>query len=620
MSRVTVTSLVSLILKQLHATLPILYRAAPMEWQGWFTVAIVLVALAAMIREIAAPDLVLMAVLVSLGVVGILSPAEMFAGFANPVVPAIGALFAVSAGLRQTGALDLALGHLLGRRHSTRSAIARISAPVMALSAFLNNAPIVAMMTPGILDWARRNRVSPSRFLIPLSYSSILGSITTIIGTSTNLTVAGLILETEMAPMGFFELLPVGLPICVVGMLYLVLAAPRLLPDRMAPGEEVGERRREYVASMRVEPGCTLIGQSVETAGLRALPGLFLVEIDRGGRVITPVAPDVTMVEGDRLVFAGVVSTIVDLQRIRGLVPVPEEENAIGTGAALHHSMAEVVVSTSSPLVGASIREANFRTVYDAAVIGVHRNGERVPGKIGEIVLRPGDTLLIQCAQGFMRAHRNSPDFYLVSELETGGKLRYELAWLALAILVAMVASVATGLLPISIASFVAAGTLVTTRCMTAMQARASIDWSILVVIGAGLGIATAMVKTGAAAAAASLIVAATGDVGPIGALVIIYCTCLLMAELLHHNAAVAIMFPIAVATAERVGVDPRGFVMAVAIAGCCAFASPVTYQTHLIVYGPGGYRFSDFIRVGLPLDLLAGLVALICIPMIWPF
>lgn len=591
-----------------------------MEWEGWFTVAVVLFALIGMIREIAAPDLVLMAALLSLGVTGILAPGEMFAGFANPVVPAIGALFAVSAALRQTGALDLALGRLLNSRHSVRSGIARISAPVMGLSAFLNNAPIVAMMTPGILDWTRRRQLSPSRFLIPLSYASILGSVTTIIGTSTNLTVAGLILEADMAPMGFFELLPAGLPICLVGMLYLVFAAPRLLPDRMSPTEEVGERRREYVASMRVDPDCTLIGHSVESAGLRALPGLFLVEIDRGGRVITPVAPDVTILEGDRLVFAGVVSTIVDLQRIRGLSPVPEEEDLDDAAQPLHHDMAEVVVSTSSPLVGTSIRDANFRTVYDGAVIGVHRNGERVPGKIGEIVLRPGDTLLIQCAPGFLRAHRNSPDFYLVSEVETGGKPRYERAWLALLILVAMVASVATNLLPISIASFVAAGTLILTRCLTGPQARASVDWSILIVIGAGLGIASAMVKTGAAAAAAGLVVGATGDVGPFAALVIIYATCLLMAELLHHNAAVAIMFPIAVATAERVGADPRGFIMAVAIAGCCAFASPVTYQTHLIVYGPGGYRFADFIRVGLPLDFATAALALVAIPLIWPF
>ena len=588
-----------------------------MDWQGWFTLAVVVVALAAMVREFAAPDLILMAALMALGVTGILSPLETFAGFANPVVPAIGALFIVSAALRETGALDLTLGRLLRRAQTPRSGTVRLVVPVMGLSAFLNSAPIVAMMTPGVIDWARRNQLSPSRFLIPLSYASILGSITTIIGTSTILTVAGLVTEAGMRPMGFFELLPVGLPICAVGFAYLVFVSPRLLPNRLDPAEELGERRREYVATMGVQPDCPLVGESVESAGLRRLPGLFLVEINRGGRILTPVSPDETINAGDQLVFAGVIATIVDLQRIRGLIPVPETSEPSPT--SLNHRLAEAVISASSPLVGQSIRNANFRTVYDAAVIAVHRNGERLPGKIGEIVLHPGDTLLLQCAPGFMRAHRNSPDFYLISELTDSAPPRYERAWLALGILVTLVFSVAIGLISIAIGAFLAAGLLVATRCLTSAQARTSVDWSILVVIGAGLGIASAMEKTGAAAAVAQIVVAATSEIGPMGALVVIYVVCLLMAEMLHHNAAVAIMFPIAIAAASQVGADPRGFVMAVAVAGCCAFASPVTYQTHLIVYGPGGYRFTDFVRVGAPLDLITGAVALLVIPWVWP-
>jgi di/tricarboxylate transporter len=316
-------------------------------------------------------------------------------------------------------------------------------------------------------------------------------------------------------------------------------------------------------------------------------------------------------------VFAGVVSTIVDLQRIRGLVPVSDE--AMPAAADPTHRLAEAVISASSPLVGNSIRGTNFRTVYDAAVIAVHRNGERVPGKIGEIVLRAGDTLLLQSAPGFLRAHRNSPDFYLVSELGEGTKPRYERAWLALGVLVVMVVTVSAGFQEIAIASFVAAGALVATRCLTGPQARRSVDWSILVVIGAGLGIAAAMQKTGAAGFIAQGLLQATGDIGPLAALALIYLLCLLMAEILHHNAAVAIMFPIAVATANQVGADPRGFVMAVALASNCAFASPVTYQTHLIVYGPGGYKFMDFVRVGLPLDLLTAAVAITVVPWIWP-
>lgn len=589
-----------------------------MDWQIAYTLAVVVLALAAMVRQIAAPDLVLMAALFSLAVVGILTPGETFEGFSNPAVATIGALFIVSAALRETGALDLSIGQFLARARGMIPGAARIALPVAALSAFLNNAPIVAMMTPSVIDWAKRNSLSPSRFLIPLSYASILGSITTIIGTSTNLTVAGLIIDAGMTPMSFFELLPVGLPICAVGLTYLILVAPRRLPDRVDPGEELGERRREYIASMSVQPDCPLVDRNIEEAGLRQLPGLFLFEIERQGRIISPVAPDEMIRAGDRLSFAGVVSTIIELQRIRGLLPISEDEAPMLSDPT--HRLAEAVVSSSSPLVGSSVRNSNFRTVYDAAVIAVHRNGERVPGKIGEIVLRPGDTLLLQCALGFFRAHRHSADFYLVSELEEGTKPRYERAWWALAVLGVMVVCVSAGLIPIAIASFITAGVLIATRCLTGPQARRSVDWSILIVIGAGLGIAGAMEKTGAANLVANQLVNAIGDLGPLAALALIYLTCLVMAEMLHHNAAVAIMFPIAVATANQVGADPRGFVMAVAVASCCAFASPVTYQTHLIVYGPGGYRFTDFVKVGLPLDFLCGVVAIVTIPWIWPF
>ena len=250
-------------------------------------------------------------------------------------------------------------------------------------------------------------------------------------------------------------------------------------------------------------------------------------------------------------------------------------------------------------------------------MIAVHRNGERVPGKIGEIVLRAGDTLLLQTAPGFGRAHRNSPDFYLTSEIEDSEPPRYDRAWIAMVILVSMVVSSAAGILPISIASFVAAGALIITRCISGSIARRSVAWQILIVIGAGLGIAVAMKKTGAAIAVATMLTGFSHD--PMLALIVVYLTGLVMAELLHHNAAVAIMFPIAMAVAEQAGADPRAFVIAVAVSGCCAFASPVTYQTHLIVYGPGGYRFTDFTKVGLPLDVICAVVALIAIPWFWP-
>ncbi len=588
-----------------------------MDWQGWYTIGIVVLLLAGLVRGIAGPDLVMMAGLVALAAAGVLTPAETFSGFQNPALWAVGLLFIVSAAVRETGAIEPLLRRLFGRTTTERRGLLRLVPPLAAMSAFLNNAPIVAMMTPAVIDWARRNRLASSKFLIPISYATILGSTTTLIGTSVNLTLDGLLIDSGMRSLGFFELAPVGLCLSAVGLLYMLVAGPHLLPDRQEPGEHLGEHRREYVASMRVESDSPLVDQTVEEAGLRQLAGLFLIEIDRGGRVITPVGPDALIEAGDRLVFAGVVATIVELQRIRGLVPVDEEEVPLRERG---RRLIEAVVSSSSPLVNRTIRDASFRTTYDAAVVAVHRNGERVPGKIGEIQLRSGDTLLLQAAPAFLRTHRNSPDFFLVSEVDGDAEPHWEKAGIATAILLAMIGSAASGLLDISIAAGLAVGLLVATRCINGTTARRSVVLPVLVVIGAGLGIAQAMDKTGAAELLAGVLVGVAGDAGPLATLAVLYGVSLLLAETLHHNAAVAIMFPIALSSASQLGVDPRGFVMGITLAAACAFASPVTYQTHLIVYGPGGYRFVDFVRVGLPLDLLCAATALALIPRIWPF
>jgi di/tricarboxylate transporter len=596
------------------------YRAPRMDWQILFTLVLIALALAAMIRELAPPDLVLMATLICFGATGVLTPVETFSGFANPVVAAIGALFIVSAALRETGALEMTLGRVLGRYTGTRSSLVRLTLPVAGLSAFLNNAPIVAMMTPTLIDWARRHRVSASTFLIPLSYASILGSITTVIGTSTILTIVGLVDQAGLEPWGFFEPAPVGILIAIAGLLYLIIVAPSRLPSDIEAVEELDERSREYTAAMRVTADSPLSGQTIEEAALRNLPGLFLVEIDRDERVISPVGPEQILQSGDILVFAGVVATIIDLQRTRGLEPAAPEELLQSLPGGRNRLMVEAVVSGSSPLIGQSVKQSNFRAVYDAVVIAVHRNAERVQGKIGDIVLRPGDTLLMQCAPEFMRLHRNSRDFYLASELAGAQPPAFERARVSIGILVSMVLAVSLGNIHISIAAFMTVAALIGTRCISPTQAREAVDWSVLVTIGCGLGIANAMTQSGAANFVAQGLVGSVGEVGPMATLVVIYLLCVVMAEALHHNAAVAIMFPIALASSAQLGVSSDPFVMTVAIASACAFAFPVSYQTHLIVYGAGGYRFRDFLRVGIPLDAICAVVALLAIPRIWPF
>lgn len=585
-------------------------------WQGWLTIGVIGAMLVALVRGVAGPDLILMGGLLVLASAGVLTPSETFAGFASPAMMTVGALFILSAAMRETGALDLTLGRLFGQGRSERAVLARVLPPLAGLSGFLNNAPIVAMMTPLLIDWGRRHRVSPSRLLIPLSYSTILGSTITVIGSSVILTADGLVRQVGMEPLGFFELAPVGVPVCILGLGYLLLVAPRLLPRRSDPATEAGERSREYTVTMRVELECVLVGQDIEQAGLRHLPGLFLFEIDRDGTAISPVAPDEVVQAGDRLVFAGAVATIVDLQRIRGLVPVAEDEEPWRPDP--RYPLVEAVLSRSSPLTNRTLRDADFRAVYDAAVIAVHRNGERVRGKIGDIVMRAGDTLLVQGTPGFLRARRNSPDFYLVSEIPGSTPPRHDRAWLAAGVFLTMVVLAATRVLPIALGAFVAGGMLIATRCISGAGARRSIQLHVLVVIGAGLGIASAIEKTGAGAAIAGLLVEHSQSLGPVAILATIYVVTNVMSELLHHNASVALMFPIAVAAAGQVGVDPRPFAIAVALGASCAFASPVSYQTHLMVYGPGGYRYTDFIRVGVPLNILCAVIAIALIPRIW--
>ncbi|NNL85637.1 MAG: SLC13 family permease [Myxococcales bacterium] len=586
-----------------------------MDWQGWFTLGVLALVIAGLLREVAGPDFVLTAGLCALAVAGVLQPAEAFAGFANPSVVAIGALFLVSAGLRETGLLDRWIARLLARQGSERGMLVSLCAPLAALSAFLNNAPIVAAVTPVLLDWSRRQRIAPSRLLIPVSYATILGSSTTMLGTSVNLTVAGLLVTSGLAPMTLFELAPVGLAVTLAGLAFLAVAGQRLLPSRQDPAEHVSSHSREYVAGMRVEASCPLVGQTIQAAGLRQLPGLFLIEIDRAGRSLAAVAPDEVIQAGDELVFAGVVATIADLQRIPGLLPTALETR---DREATH--LIEAVVSSSSPLVQRTVKDAQFRTVYDAAVVAVHRNGERLPGKIGEIVMRPGDTLLLQARPGFLRAHRNSPDFYLVSEiasdLGTGAGSR---PGIALAIFAAMVIAVGLGWLHVAVAAMLAGSALLASGCLRGAEARRSVDWSVLVVIGAGFGLARAMHETGAAQSLGGMVAMAGSPLGAYGGLVAIYLASMLLAELLHHAAAAAIMVPIALATAGQFECEPRAFAMAVAVGATCAFANPTTYHTHLIVYGPGGYRFADFLRVGLPLDGICAVVALLVIPLIWP-
>ncbi len=498
------------------------------------------------------------------------------------------------------------------------AALLRVMVPVATISTVLNNTPVVAMMVPVVEEWCKRNRYAVSKLMIPLSYATILGGTCTLIGTSTNLVIAGLVrTETDLGTLGMFDLAAVGIPCAIVGTLFVVGTSRWLLPDRRTPLENL-QNPREYSIEMLVEPGSQLVGQTIEGAGLRHLPGAFVAEIDRGGSVIAAVGPNERLQARDRLLFVGVVESVVDLVKTKGLVPAPDQLFKLSSPRS-ERQLVEAVVSATSPVVGQTIQTSRFRTRYGAVVIAVSRNGERLAGKIGDIVLRAGDTTLLETQEEFIERHRTSRDFLLISPIQGATPPRHDRAGTAIVILIGMIASATLGLLGILEAALAAAGLMLWTRCTTGPAARASIDWSVLTVIGASFALGSALDKTGAAAEMAHTWVQVAGT-DPWFALISIYSLTCVLTALITNNAAAVLVFPIAHATADDLGVSFWPFVICITMAASASFATPIGYQTNLMVYGPGGYRFSDYLRIGIPLNIVVGAVTVWLTPVVWPF
>jgi len=594
-------------------------------WHPWVTLLMLMVMLVALVRNLVPPDVAFMGGLVVVVTVGIITPEEAFKGLSNPGLITVGALFIVAAGLRETGALHVAVTRVLGADTGLRAAIARLMFPAAGMSAFVNNTPIVAMLMPEVLSWCRKRQFAPSKLLIPLSYATILGGVCTLIGTSTNIVISGMMVDAHqpMAPLSMFELAKVGVPIALIGIFFVVLFGDRLLPGRKELIDQLGETQREYIVEMIVQSTCPYIGKTVQQAGLRNLPGLFLIEIDRAGQILTPVKPTAVLEKDDRLVFTGMVRTIIDLHRIPGLLPAEETKYVIGPSQRRSRRLCEAVVSSSFPELGKSIRNSDFRTRYDAVVVAVHRNGARLRRKIGDIVLRPGDTLLLQVGEHFERTFRGNTDFFLVSEVQDSAPVRHERATIALGILGVVVLLLSTqdytGM-STAVAALIGSGLMVATRCVSIGNARRSVDWQVLVVIFAALGFGTAIERSTLASTGASAVVnVAQTFGGQIGVFIAVYFLTSLLTEIISNIGAAAILFPIAVAVADALGVDARPFAIAIAIAASASFATPIGYQTNLMVYGPGGYRFSDFLRIGIPMNLLVMILAAVIIPIFWP-
>ncbi len=587
-----------------------------MPFDALLTFAVLAVTVALLAREFLSPDYLLLGALLVLAIAGVVDAPQALSGFSNPALATIGGLFLVASGIRSTGLIDRITDAMFTEGASLRGVLGRLTSLAAVGSGFLSNTAIVALGIPALDRWARNNRISPSKLLIPLSYASIIGGLLTLIGTSTNVVVDGLLRQHELPGLGFFELTVVGVPLAVVVILYLTFVAPHLLPSRVQPSGAPKDVRR-YVTELRLDEPSPLIGQTVKEAGLLDVSDLYVVRIQRETGTVAPVEPHERLAAGDQVTFGGALQRIVRLARLEGFRPAASHAFPEAGGTVEFY---QVVVTPGSPLVGAEIEEADFRARYNAAVLAVLRRGEELGKGISEVVIRPGDTLLLQASPEFGRAHRESQDFLLVGPLDEGTLPRHrEKQGAAVGILVTMIAVAAVGLLPLPIAAPAAGLLMILTGCVDPGEARRSIDWSVLVAIGSAIGIARAMEVSGGATILGEGITVLGQVAGDWGLLLGVFFFTVVLTELIINQAAAALMFPVVVALASAQGLDPRPLILTATVAASLSFSTPLNYQTNLMVYGPGNYRFSDFTRVGVPLQLVLAVVAVGMIRLVWP-
>lgn len=595
-----------------------------MGWEAWLTIGVAASLLIALAFRFASTDLLaitcLGVLIVAQNVTGtdlLPSSRDAVLGFGNEGLVTIGLLFAVVAGLELTGGTELATFWLLKRAKTLAGAQMLLLVPVAILSAFLNNTPVVAAMLPVVNDLSKRVKASSSQLLLPLSYATILGGLCTLIGTSTNLLVQGMVVAHGMEPLSFFAPAAVGVPLTIAGLAYMLLTSRWLLPMRK-PAVSAKDDPRQYTAEMTVTPGGALVGQTIEQAGLRHLPGLYLAEIQREDEVISTVGPNEKLRAGDLLILVGALESVVDLQKIRGLTAADDQGRKLDT-PAWQRKLVEAVVSSRCSVLGKTIREGRFRTNYGAAVIAVARGEKRLPGKLGDVRIEVGDVLLLEASQAFLDKRSQSHEFFLVSDVPGGAIRRPEKAWLSLAVLVAMVLTATLTSISIMTAALVAAVTMIALRCCTTDEARQSVDWSVLIVVGAAIGIGRALDVSGAAASLASdLLALAGGD--RFWSLAAVFLATMVCTEMITNNAAAVLMFSIAWETAQGLGCNEMPFIIAVMVAASASFSTPFGYQTNMMVYGVGGYKLTDYLRFGMPMNLIVFVISMLIIPAVWPF
>lgn len=591
---------------------------ADLGWQAWLTLATLGGVVGLLLSGRAPADVSTLGGLGVLLLMGVVDLKSGLAGFSNHGVLTIGLLFVIAALVKASGALEIVGNHLFASRSPLRRSLVRLMAPTAFVSAFLNNTPVVALLLPPTQQWAERRGFAPTKILIPLSYAAILGGTCTMIGTSTNLVVMGLMHEAALPTLGFFDIGLVGVPVTLAGIVYLATIGVRLLPERNGAADPFEDPTTFTTEAIVLDNG-SLPGTALADAQVGDLEGLFPIEVRRGGVLIPAPQPDLVLEAGDRLVLAGPAAQVVRLHRGEDLATVSQHQFELALPIVSRRRVVEVVLSDHSPLVGDEVGDGTFRRHYGAAVIAVSHSGKRQRADVADWRLRAGDRLLLEAGDGF-DSHRSSRDFFVVNEV---AKIDDEpltwRAWASLFVTFVMVALAAAQITPLVDAAIAATIALYILNPTSASELRKAVDWQVLLSIAAAFGIAAAVQQTGLAAVLANQIISLGGS-SPFAALAAVYIATLILTEVITNNAAAALSFPLAMAVAQAMHVSPTPFAVVVMIAASASFLSPLGYQTNLMVYGAGNYQASDFLRVGWPLSLMTMVIAITLTPIFFSF
>lgn len=541
-----------------------------------------------------------------LGFAGILTPAEILSGFANEQIAVVIMLLLIGDIIRQTAVIEVIFDRIFRNAKSYTGFMNRMVIIMSTLSAFLNNTPLVAVMMPYVNSWCKRNNIAPSKFLMPLSFAAILGGCATLIGTSTNLIVNGLVEDQivfpSLEPLKIFDFTLVGFPMMIIGFFYFWIIGDRLLPDRSKEEHSHESLRREYIVEAKVRSGSHLAGKSIKEASFTSTKSFTLVEIIRDEIKILSFSENFIIAENDILVFSGDTNAIAEMIKSKSGLQIPE----VGMMSKRKKTeIVEIVISQNSSLIGKTIKTVNFRSKYDAAVIAVHRNGVMLQEKLSSIMLRAGDVILLFAGEDFLVRSENTMDFYFISRVRGFVKLEwYKTAVLLGGLFLSIILS-AFGIIKLFMGLLVVIIASLALKITNPKDLSKSIDYNLAIIIVMSLALGTAMVKSGAADLLAESILSLFLPLGTIGILFGIFFITSILAAYITSKAAAAIIFPISLTMAANLDLNPFPFVLIVAFASAANFMTPIGFQTNLMVFGPGGYKFKDFMKVGGPLTFI---------------